>query len=166
MCVNVFNLYNHYYCILQEMINWILNVLNLYNNLQSYDGAFNSLQSTVMLLIVLSKTNLLRDGFLEVKHYQILFKGLCVISNFKHDKWIHFESYFLKDNNKLIVDILKYIQNQSVNCRQTIPEVFFSFPLLHFAQRLCVPFQDFSGVPPLKKLKSETSHFNRVTLKR
>lgn len=147
------------------MINWILNIISVCNDLQTCDETFDALRSTVMLLIILWNTNLIKENILEVKHYQMLFIGLCLLSSFEEDKWIYFENSFLK-HRKLIVDILKYVHDQYSKCRQAIPEVIFSFPLLHFAQGLCVPFQDVSELPDLKQLTYHVSYFTRVTAKR
>ena len=147
------------------MKNWILNIISVCHDLQTCDETFNALRSTVMLLFVLWNTELIKDGILEVKHYQMLFKGLCLPSNFETDRWICFVNSF-SNHNKLIVEILKYVHDRSSKCRQAIPEVIFSFPLHHFAQGLCVPFQHISKVLFLKQLAYHVSYFTGITAKR
>ena len=145
------------------MISWILKILD---NLQRCNERFNSLLSTVMLIGVLKDTKLLHDNFLQVKHYQVLCKGLCIPSNFKSSSWNDFISYF-SDYREQIVDVLKDLHNQTLNCKQSLPEVIFSFPLLHFAEGLCVPFQNVSNLPVLMKTsKSNVSYFDEVIAKR
>ena len=147
------------------MKNWILNIINVCHNLQTCDETFDPLLSTVMVLFILWKTDFIKDNILEVKHYQMLFKGLCLPCSFEKDRWICFENSFLK-HNKLIVDILKCVHDRCLKCRQAIPEVIFSFPLHHFAQGLCAPFQDVSELSDFKLLTYHVSYFNGITSKR
>ena len=54
------------------MLSWLQDAIE---ELQSYDGIFNILQSVIILLMVICRLDLLK--VLEDKHYQVLFKGLC-----------------------------------------------------------------------------------------
>ena len=147
------------------MKSWILNIIGECHDMQMRDEAVDALQSTVMLLMVLWNTDLMKDGFLEVKHYHIFFKGLYLPASFTKESWVYFKACF-SNHNRLIVEILQYLHNQYSRFKQEIPEVIFSFPLLHFVQGLCVPFQSVLEVPILKKSNHDVSYFLQITAKR
>ena len=148
------------------MSSWLQDVIE---ELQSYDGKFNILQSVIILIMVICRLELDK---LEDKHYQVLFKGLCTIPEFTDtDGWpdlMPIKESFLK-NDKLkseLVIFMKQIQRKSHWFKKPIVEVIFSFPMLHFAQGLWKPFQpimDFVNFESSKK--AALNHFKDVTAK-
>ena len=150
------------------MSSWLQDVIE---ELQSYDGTFNILQSVIILLMIVYRLEL--DKFLEDKHCQVLFKGLCTIPEFTNtDDWpdlMPIKESFLK-NDKLkseLVNFLKRIQLKSCwSTRNPIVEVIFSFPMLHFAQGLWKPFQPIVDFVNFESSKNAAlKHFKEVTAK-
>ena len=150
------------------MLSWLQDVTE---ELQSYDGTFNIFQSVVILLMVMFKLEL--DKFLEEKHYQMLFKGLCTIPEFTDsDGWP--DLTLIKDsvlkNDRLkseLVHVLKRTQHKSRELKKPIIEVIFSFPILHFAQGVWTPFKpivDFVNFAESSK-KAALNHFKDITTK-
>ena len=124
------------------MLTWLLDIIEV---LQNYDGTFNILQSIIILLMVISRLNLLKS--LEDKHYQVLFKGLCTIPDFTDiDSWPDLvpikESFFKNDRLKSeLTGLLKQMQYNNCWSKKPMIEVIFSFPMLHFVQGVWKPFK-------------------------
>ena len=136
--------------------------------LENYDGTFHILQSAIVLLNVTFKLNLLK--LLEVNHYQVLFKGLCTMSD--TGDWLDLESIkesFLKHDRlkSEVVDILKQTQRDSRSRIKPIIEVMFSFPMLHFAQGVWKPFQPITDYVNFfeSSRRAALNHFKDVTVK-
>ena len=151
------------------MSSWLQDVIE---DLQSYDGKFNILQSVIILLMVVCRLELDKLDFLEDKHYQVLFKGLCTIPEFTDtDGWpdlMPIKESFLK-NDKLkseLVIFMKQIQRKSHWLKKPIVEVIFSFPMLHFAQGVWKPFQPIVDIVHFESSrKAALNHFKDVTAK-
>ena len=149
------------------MISWLQDVIE---ELQSYDRTFNILQSVVILLTIVCKLNL--DKFLEDKHYEVLFKGLCTIPEFTDthewpDLMLINESFLKSDRLKSeLVFALKRIQLKNWRSKSPMVEVIFSFPLLHFAQGLWAPFKPITDIVNFESSRKEAlSYFKHVTAK-
>ena len=149
------------------MLSWLQDVIE---ELQSYDGTFNILQSIIILLMVICRLDL--DKFLEDKHYQVLVKGLCIIPEFTDtDGWpdlLPIKESFLKNDGlkSELVNFMKRIQHKSRGFKNPIVEVIFSFPMLHFAQGLWKPFEpivDFVNFESSRK--AALNHFKDITAK-
>ena len=120
--------------------------------------------------MVICRLDLLK--FLEDKHHQVLFKGLCTIPEFTDtDAWpdlIPIKESFLK-NDRLkfeLTHFLKQIQHKSRWFKNPIVEVIFSFPMLHFAQGLWKPFEpivDFVNFESSRR--AALNHFKDITAK-
>ena len=147
------------------MSSWLQGVIE---ELQSYDGKFNILQSVIILLVVVCKLDALK--FLEDRHYQVLFKGLCTIPEFTDtDAWPDLipikESFLQNDRLKLeLFYCLKRIQHKSHGFKKPIVEVIFSFPMLHFAQGLWKPFEPIVDIVHFESSKKAAlNHFKNIT---
>ena len=140
---------------------------------QIQDIMFNVLQSALILLLVIRRLDnlLLQDGynyflkFLEEKHYKVLFKGLCTISDGRSNtkSWSDFsliEEQFFKSKND-IVYVLTDMHRKVPQFTQLIPEVLFSFPIFHFAKRIWEPFKHCLTCGP--ELKESFSYFKEIT---
>ena len=152
------------------MVKWLLEVIDSYDKLQERDVRFNSLQWIMVLLFVLWHLEFLKENLIDTKYYQILFRELCVLphSEINSSKWSHFsavEENILRSNqlSEIFVTLLKYMHTKA---RQPMPEILFSFPMLHFAQGLCTPFADSSVLPIVSPDSKFTFyHFKNVTTK-
>ena len=149
------------------MLSWLRDVTE---ELQSYDGKFNILQSVVILLMVMCRLEL--DKFLEDKHYQILFKGLCTMPEFTDsDGWsdlMPIKDSFLKNDTlkSELVRFLKRTQHKSRELKRPILEVIFSFPVLHFAQGVWTPFKPIENFVHFdSSRKAALNHFKGITAK-
>ena len=133
------------------MVKWLLEVIDSYEKLKERDVRFNSLLWVMVLLLVLWHLDFLKENLIDFQYYQILFRELCVIpkSEISNNRWSHFtavEEYILRSSHlsERFVELLKYMQSKA---RQPMPEILFSFPILHFAQGYCTPFADASILP-------------------
>jgi len=150
------------------MVKWLLEVIDSYDKLKERDERFNSLQWIMVLLFVLWNLEFLKD--IDTKYYQILFRELCVLphSEINSKKWSHFiavEENILRSNqlSEIFITLLKYMHNKA---RQPMPEILFSFPILHFAEGLCTPFGDVSILPIVSTdSKMAFNHFKYITSK-
>ena len=149
------------------MLSWLQDVIE---ELQSYDGTFNILQSVIILLMVICRLEL--DKFLEDKHYQVLFKGLCIIPEFTDtNAWpdlIPIKESFLKNDRlkKELVNFMKRIHHKSHGFKKPIIEVIFSFPILHFAQGVWTPFKPIADFVHFESSrKAALNHFKDITAK-
>ena len=149
------------------MTSWLLEIIEFYEKLQNRDATFNSLQWILVLLLIMQRLDLLKENVLEAKHYQILFTELCLLSHseISNSNWLHFtavEENMLRSENlrKMLVNVLTYMQTKA---KQPMPEILFSFPILHFAQGLCVPFAEISVLP--MDCTSAFFHFKSTTYK-
>ena len=152
------------------MYEWLVKIIDSYEK-QENCYKFNILQCDIILLMIIKKLNLLEEMFLE-KHYQILFKGLCVIPEFKStESWPDFvqvKEDFLKDdkNKSEFIQFLKYMQRKALNFGSPIPQVLFSLPLLHFAQGVWKPFEVMTKLPTMDStIRSALSYFKEITAK-
>ena len=150
------------------MESWLQHVTE---ELQNYYGTFNILQSVIIVLMVICKLKEIDLKFLEEKHYQVLFKGLCRIPEFANiNAWpdlIPIRESFLK-HNKLkseLTHFLKIIQRKSCESKKPLIEVIFSFPMLHFAQGVWSPFKtitDFVNFDESSR-RAALNHFKEIT---
>jgi len=148
------------------MFKWLLEVIDFYEKPMQHDVNFHSLQRILVVLVVSWDLEFLRD--FEVKYYQILFKELCVIppSMSKQLYISTVEENVLRSDllRTKVVSIIKWMQIKTVSFKQPIPEILFSFPILHFALRLCVPFADASSLPIINSdTRSALQHFKYST---
>ena len=145
------------------MVAWLLDIIE---QLESFDGTFNILQSVIILLTVICKLDLLKC--LEHKHYPVLFKGLCMIPD--TGDWLDLvpiKESFLKDDRlkSEFVSFLKRMQYSSGHKKPMI-EVMFSFPMLHFAQGIWTPFKPIRDYVNFESSrKAALHHFKNVTAK-
>lgn len=136
------------------MCKWLMETIDSFGTKlqQRQDKMCNTLQSTIILLVVIRRLNLLvRDDYnyllkcLEEKHYRILFQGLCTIPGWKDsaENWPDFAS-----NEKLLFksdikeDVVHVLTSMHKNCKQSLPEVLFSIPIFHFVKGVWRPFKD------------------------
>ena len=141
---------------------------------QKQDIMFNVLQSTLILLLVIHRLdNFLQNGnndflkLLEERHYKVLFQALCTIPDWCRNtkSWPDFlaiEEQFIGVKAD-IVHVLINMQRKASYFRQPIPEVLFSFPILHFAQGVWQPFKDVLTCGP--ELNTSFSYFKEITTK-
>lgn len=142
---------------------------------------FNFLQSALILLLVIRRLDslLLQDGFnyflkfLEEKHYRVLFQGLCTIPDWENnsENWPDFtlfgEIFFKSAKVKAdIVYVLTNMHRKVPNFRQSVPEVLFSFPVLHFAKGSWQPFKDATELLVfVSEIKGAFNYFKDTTIK-
>ena len=140
---------------------------------QRQDMMFNVLQSALILLLVIHRLDnlLLQDGnnyflkFLEVKHYKVLFQGLCTIPDWRNNtkSWPDFlliaEQF--SQSKADIAHILTNMHGKVSQFRQLMPEVLFSFPIFHFAKGVWKPLTDCLTYGP--ELKGSFSYFKEIT---
>jgi len=148
------------------MIKFLLEIIDSYENSQKHDVNFNRLQWIIVVLFVLWDLGFLSESFLEPKHYQILFKELCVtphsIARLTHFNEVQETILISEMLRKKLFSLLKYIQNKMTYLKSPITEIMFSFPMLHFAQGVCVPLADIS-ILPIANAKSALQHFKTTT---
>ena len=149
------------------MVKWLLEVIDSYDKLKERDVRFNSLQWIVVLLFVLWNLEFLKENLIDTKYYQILFRELCMIphSEISSNKWSHFtavEENILR-SSQLSEEFVKLLKYMHTKARQPMPEILFSFPILHFAEGLCTPFADVSTVLTVSMdSKSALYHFRNI----
>ena len=136
------------------MCKWLMDTIDSFGTKlqQKHDKIFNTLQNTIILLVVIRRLNsLIRDDnnyffkCLEEKHYRVLFQGLCTIPDWKNsdENWPDYTS-----NEKLLLkhdikeDVVHVLICMHKNCKQLIPEVLFSIPIFHFVKGIWEPFKD------------------------
>ena len=102
----------------------------------------------------------------------MLFKGLCTIPEFTDaNGWPHLKPIkesFLKDDllKSEFVKFLKRIQEHSRYHKNPMLEVMFSFPMLHFAQGLWMPFKPITDFVNFESSrKAALTHFTNITAK-
>lgn len=131
------------------MVKWLIKIVDSYEKQQNHKADFNQLQWILITMFVLYDLDFLRD--LDAKYYQILFRVMGQIphSAHKHPHFSAVEENILKNDvlRKKMISMLKGMLTKSFSFKQPILEVLFSFPMLHFAQGLCVPFADPSTLP-------------------
>ena len=142
---------------------------------------FNVLQSVMTLLLVIHKLDILMvvDDLnyflksLDHEHYKVLFQGLCMITDWKSAKsWPDFKSVQeLFNSNKAKEDIAYILTKMQVLTKisksaQIVPEVLFSFPILHFANKTWEPFKDATDLLSFNTgLTGPFKYFKEVTTK-
>ena len=148
---------------------------------QEQEKMFNFLQSALIVLLVIHRLNGLplqhEDNYfsnsLAEKHYRALFQGLCTIPDWTSnaESWpeftlieeIFFKSYIVKAD---IVYILTDMYARALRFKQSMPEVLFSIPILHFAQGVWEPFKDATEVLVYgTEIKGPFSYFKEITTK-
>jgi len=151
------------------MCQWLLFTIDSWEG-QRISHKFNLLQNVMILLVVISNLDLFQELHLEGKHYKVLFKGLCTISEFKNaEVWPHFafvQEAFLTNYTvkSKFVDILKKLQKKAKSLNVPIPEILFSFPVLNFIQGSWTPFKVMNELPNMNATRRATlRYFKEVT---
>jgi len=151
------------------MRQWFFDVINSYKGQNNFDK-FNILQNIIILLMVISKLDLLQDISLEDNDYRVLFKGFCTISEYKNTEvWPQFvsvqETFLMKYSMKSeFVDVLRKLQKKASSFKIVVPEILFSFPVLNFVQGTSTPFKVLSELPVMNSTKKAAfAYFKQVT---
>ena len=162
------------------MCKWLMETTDSYGTKlqQRPDKMFNILQSTIILLVVIHRLNLLVYDecnyflkCLEEKHYQVLFQGLCTIPDWKNnpEDWPDFrsiEELLFKFDKKIktdIVDVLISMYMKASHFKQSMPEVLFSFPIFHFAKGVWKPFKDATKLQTFNSEINGAFHYFKET---
>ena len=148
------------------MLAWLKNIIE---ELHAYDGTFNILQTVMILVMIVGRLKLLDMIALEDKHYQVLFKGLCTIPEFMNtNDWSHLipiKESFLK-NDALKSDFVYFLKQMQHKPKKPIIEVIFSFPMLHFAQGVWIPFNSIITYLNFdSSRKAALNYFKQVAIK-
>lgn len=153
---------------------------SLSEKLQEGNRMFNVLQSVMILLLIICRLDalLMNDSnfflkSLDYKHYKVLFQGLCVIPDWKGAKtWPDFMSVQeLFNSNTTKGDIAYVLRNMQMLTKtskfiQIVPEVLFSFPILHFANNTWEPFKDATELLSIDVTFTRSfNYFKEVTAK-
>jgi len=153
------------------MYHWLLSVINSYERQNNFEK-FNILQNVMILLMVINKLDLLQELHLEDKHYRVLFKGLCTISDYKNTKgWPQFvsvqETFLMNYSMKsAFVEFLKKLQRKAASFGTPLPEILFSIPVLNFVQGAWTPFKVLNELPILdSKKRGAFTNFKQVAAK-
>lgn len=146
------------------MLAWLCDIIE---ELENCDRTYNVLRSVIVLLTVICKLNSLNQ--LEINHYQVLFKGLCMIPD--TGDWLDLvliKESFLKDvkqKSELVTNLIQ-MQRNSHWRKKSLIEVIFSFPMLHFAQGIWTPFEPITDHINFESSKRAAwDHFKSVTVK-